>query len=323
MDSTQSNVNKQPLADTSDKAEQTKTKPCTQAEQFQRDLKAFHDVDFWILPSHSTLVFAEQKVFRSGSSHRLSIGSISTGKDTTLPIWAHLAKTEKGCEVEFRYDAGMHVNWGQHDQITLVKPFCDVTPEATKSKYSPLASLVVYYFIVAGLWDKFPPQNSKSNASFTALRKACKEIIARTGAENEGMDRQASTDDGKAEALTTKHVTTAEIENQLYMQLMLAQFLAQGDEKADLIEALNNAHDLVQKHQLLEAEVNAKEAQLAGKIDTLRKAFRIAQTHSTWASDLFTKKIPQNQQSAATLAFDEQKVELDAMIKEFDEQYGM
>ncbi|KAF3003446.1 hypothetical protein E8E13_002370 [Curvularia kusanoi] len=304
-------------------AEQTGTKPGTQAEKFQRDLRAFHDIDVSVLPPHYTLVFAEQKVFQSSSSHRLVLGSINTGKGTTYPIWAHLTKTEKGCEVYFRYDASSSVPWAQHDRITLVKPFCDVPSETTKSKYSPLASLVVYYFIMAGLWDKFPPQNSKSNASSTALRKACKEIIARTEAENEGMDWQASTDHGKPEVPITRPVTTAEIENQLYQQLLQTQALAQGDEMADLIEALGNAYDLVQKHQFLEAEVNAKEAQLADKIDALRKTFGIAQMHSTWASALFTKEIPQNQQSAAIPTFDMQKEELDGMIKEFDEQYGM
>lgn len=309
MDSTESNVSKQPTAG---------VRNTNQSDGPYQDVQIFQKVDVGMLPPHSILLFAEQKVDKNGSTHRLSLGTIRVASELH-PLWVYLTSPGgRDCEVHFVYQGGKAVSRKQHDQFTLVEPFCYLPtnlPPTKNAKFSTLATLIVYYFIVAGKWPKKPPTGAHGYVATDVLRKACLEVSA--GVEkasrvrdHDNMGRQPSSTTLQALPLRLKR--EHDDSDLAAPTIKRAKIDAQGEQLARTIAEM----------QLYKAESYTLEKERADVIEKYGKVLSLGLTHCTWASDMFEKRIPEMAKGSAKIQLDEDKKTLDAMVREFEALYG-
>jgi hypothetical protein len=304
MDSTQSKFSKQPIVG----AQNT-----NQSDAPDQDVQIFQKVDVGMLPPHSTLVFAEQKVDKNNSTHRLALGTITMGSEQH-PLWVYpTSPGGRDCEVHFVSQGGKAVPREQHDQFTLVESFCYLPtnlPPTKNAKFSPLATLIVYYFIVAGMWPKKPPTGGHGYVTTPVLREACLKV----GAGMETASRMRDHDNmGRQPSFSASTILHA-------LPLRLKREHDDSDLAAPTTKRVAIATDKV---QLLEAEVNTLQRGYADMIEKMRVVLSMGRLHSTWASDILEgKNIPPGAQWAAKMQHDEDKKVLDTMIREFEASYG-
>ena len=313
MDSIESNISKQPIVG----AQNT-----NQSDGPYQDVQIFQKVDVGMLPPHSLLFFAEQMIEKNGSTHRLSLGTIRVASELH-PLWVYLTSPGgRDCEVHFVSQGGKAVPREQHNQFTLVEPFCYLPtnlPPTKNAKFSTLATLVVYYFTVAGKWPKKPPTGANGYVATTVLTKACLEVSA--GVEkayrvrdHDNMGRQPS-----SSVSTTLHALPLRVKREQDDSDLAApatkrvKIDAQGDQSTGTIAT----------NQLLEAEVNTLQKGYADMIEEMREVLYMGRLHSTWATDILDgKKIPEAAKWSAQIQLDEDKETLDTIIRKFEALYG-
>ena len=313
MGSTESNVSKQPIAG----AQNT-----DQSDDPYQGVQIFQKVDVGMLPPHSLLYFAEQMVEKNGSTHRLALGTIKVALEQH-PLWVYLTSPGgRDCEVHFVYQGGKAVSRVQHDQFTLVEPFCYLPknlPPTKNAKFSMLATLIVYYFIVAGKWPKKPPTGAHGYVATNVLIKACLEVSAGVEKASRVRDHNNMGRQPSSSVSTTLHALPLRVKREQDDSDLAAPTIKRV--KLDVLE--DQSTRTFAMNQLLEAEVNTLQKGYADMIEEMREVLYMGRLHSTWATDILDgKKIPEAAKWSAQIQLDQDKETLDTIIRKFEALYG-
>lgn len=243
----------------------------------------------------------------NGSAHRLALGHIRI-RTKLFSLWATLTHS---CQVEFRYGANVPVPQERRDRFVLMAPFCYLYNAPNKSSHLALESLVVYYFVIAGKWSHFP-NGGRKQVSLSTLQQACKEVMSGMAAISEISDEEKM--EWELPPVKTEDRTAA--------QLKPPRPPKRKHDNSQSEKPTKRLATATAKEELLEVEVNAKEAQLAEMSKTVGKVLDAAEVHANWASDMFEKNIPQAHQDAAKMQLDNDIKELRSIAAEFRELYG-
>ena len=307
MDSTQLNFSKQSVVGTQN---------TNQSNDTDHDVRFFRKIDVGILPPHSTLVFAEQKIDKHGSAYRLALGIVRIASKQH-PLWVYLTSPGgRDCDVHFVYQDGKAVPREQHEHFTLVEPFCylpKILPPTKNAKFSPLATVIVYYFVVAGKWPEKPPAGGHGYVDTPILRKAC--LTVRAGMRRASRLREH--DDVVGQSSSSASTTLPALPLRLKREHDDSDLAAPTTKRVKI----DAQEDQITKEQLLEA-VNTEHKGDAELITKRRKALYIARVHSNWASDMFEKNIPEAAKESAKIEFDKNMMELAILEREFEASYG-
>ena len=313
MDSIESNVSKQPTAG---------VRNTNQSDGPYQDVQIFQKVDVGMLPPHSLLFFAEQMIEKNGSTHRLSLGTIRVASELH-PLWVYLTSPGgRDCEVHFVHQGGKAVSRKQHDQFTLVEPFCYLPtnlPPTKNAKFSMLATLIVYYFIVAGKWPKKPPTGAHGYVATNVLIKACLEVSAGVEKASRVRDHNNMGRQPSSSVSTTLHALPLRVKREQDDSDLAAPTIKRV--KLDVLE--DQSTRTFAMNQLLEAEVNTLQKGYADMIEEMREVLYMGRLHSTWATDILDgKKIPEAAKWSAQIQLDQDKETLDTIIRKFEALYG-
>ena len=164
---------------------------------------------------------------------------------------------------------------------------------------------MVYYFVTAGKWRKFPLKGKVGQVCLAALKQACKKV-----------------DSGIATAHGRKHQSPSSEAESVPGEFAHSEKRKHDDAEADSPDA-KRIVTATSKERLLEAEVNAKEDQIAEMINIVGRALSMAMIHYNWASDILDgKRILAEAQGSAILALEGDGEELKTMVSELKARCG-